>query len=333
MNERSNGTLGVGLGPTQNLGPSGVLAMAGLAEQLGYSSLWLAEVAGTEAFSLLGAASQVAPGLDLGTGVVGFAHRSPPLLAMAAATLQSMAPDREVLIGVGPSSPAVASWHGVSYPKQPVAQLAEFLALLRACLSGDRVDFSGHFYEVRRFRLGVELGERRPKVVLAALGPQMLRLGGRLADGVLLGRLPVSHVAWSVEQVRAGGPARVYAYVYLGLGGDGSLERARRDLLSYMSADAYAAHFARAGFPTVVAQARESFARGERAEALGAIPREMVEQIYPMAAPDELRRRLAAYREAGVEEPVILPLPWGSQEDRPTETLLEALAPRGPAGA
>lgn len=315
------------MGRTQDLDPPGVLAVAKLSEQLGYSSLWLTEVTGAEAFSLLGAASQVAPELDLGTGVVSAANRTVPLLAMAAATLQNMAPERDVMIGVGPSSPAVASWHGVSYPKQPLAYMAEFVTLLQACLSGERVDFSGAFFEVRRFRLEIELGERRPQVVLAALGPQMLRLGGRLADGVLLGRLPVTRVAWSVEQVRAGGPARVYAYVYMGLGVGGNLDQARRDLLSYMSVDAYAAHFARVGFGAVVARARESFARGDRAAALAAIPREMVDQIYLIADPAELRQRLTTYEEAGVEESVVFPLPWGSHEDRPIEAVLEALAP------
>lgn len=315
------------MGRTQRLDPPGVLAVAKLAEQLGYSSLWLTEVTGAEAFSLLGAVSQVAPALDLGTGVVSVANRSVPLLAMAAATLQSMAPERDVMIGVGLSSPAVASWHGASYPQRPLAYMAEFLTLLRACLSGERVDFSGRFLEVRGFRLDIGLGERRPQVVLAALGPQMLRLGGRLADGVLLGRLPLTRVAWSVEQVRAGGPARVYAYVYMGLGNDGNVDQARRDLLSYVSVEAYAEHFSRAGFGTAVARARESFARGNRAEASAAIPAEMVDQIYLLADPPELRQRLAGYEEAGVEGSVVFPLPWGSHEEEPIEALLEVLAP------
>ena len=85
--------------------------------------------------------------------------------------------------------------------------MREFLALLRECLSGDTVTFTGDYYQVRKFRLGVELGDRKPKIILGALGERMLRLAGAEADGVLLNYLPASHVSWCVEQVRRGAPA------------------------------------------------------------------------------------------------------------------------------
>jgi hypothetical protein len=130
-------------------------------------------VTGIEAFSVLGAVSQVAPGVGLGTGVLPMQVRTPPLLAMAAASVQALAPDREVLIGVGVSSPVVAGdWHGAGYPERPLARMREFIALLRECLSGRVVTFAGDYYQVRRFRLGVELGERRPR-----------RAGGNPASG------------------------------------------------------------------------------------------------------------------------------------------------------
>jgi alkanesulfonate monooxygenase SsuD/methylene tetrahydromethanopterin reductase-like flavin-dependent oxidoreductase (luciferase family) len=56
--------------------------------------------------------------------------RTPPLLAMAAASLQALAPDREILLGVGISSPVVAcDWHGACYPARPLAHMREFLTL------------------------------------------------------------------------------------------------------------------------------------------------------------------------------------------------------------
>ena len=92
-------------------------------------------------------------------------------------------------------------WHGAPYGDRPSIRCAS-TSSLRACLSGDKVDFAGDFYQVKGFRLGVRLGQRRPRIV-AALS-RMLRLAGELADGVLLNYLPASHVRWSVDQVRAG---------------------------------------------------------------------------------------------------------------------------------
>ena len=128
--------------------------------------MWVAEANAAEAMSLLGAISQAAPHVGLGTGVVALQLRTPPLHAMAAATLQQLAGDRAVYLGVGISSPAVAGqWHGAGYTDRPIAQVREFVTLLRECLTGEAVTFDGDFYSVKRFRLGVRLGEPRPKIV------------------------------------------------------------------------------------------------------------------------------------------------------------------------
>ncbi|MCB0976796.1 MAG: LLM class flavin-dependent oxidoreductase, partial [Acidimicrobiales bacterium] len=227
--------LGLTFASLMSLGPDLALDTARQAADLGYSSFWTAETTGPEAFSLLAAAGAVAPGLDLGTGVLALQLRTPPLAAMGAATLQALHPDRDVLLGVGISSPVVANrWHGAPYGDRPLAQVREYVTLVKACLSGEKVDFAGDFYSVKGFRLGVRLGDRRPKVILGALNPGMLALAGEVADGVLLNYLPASHVAWSVEQVRSGGDAEVYAYVHAGVGDrDQALPKARRDLFSY----------------------------------------------------------------------------------------------------
>ncbi|MGH9111624.1 MAG: LLM class flavin-dependent oxidoreductase, partial [Acidimicrobiales bacterium] len=201
-----------------SLGPDLAVSTARLASDLGYRSFWTAETTGPEAFSLLGAVGAAAPELDLGTGVLALQLRTPMVVAMAGATLQALHPDRDVLLGIGISSPVVTQrWHGVPYGERPLGRVREYVTLLRDCLSGEKVDFAGDFYEVKGFRLGVRLGERKPKIVVGALNPAMLRLAGELADGVLLNYLPASHVPWSVSQVRAGGDATVYAYVHAGV--------------------------------------------------------------------------------------------------------------------
>jgi alkanesulfonate monooxygenase SsuD/methylene tetrahydromethanopterin reductase-like flavin-dependent oxidoreductase (luciferase family) len=113
----AGGSLGVTAAPFIRSGTAAVVGLARRADRLGYDSFWVAEVTGIEAFSVLGAASRMAPGVGLGTGVLAMQVRTPSLLAMAAASLQALAPDREVLLGVGVSSPVVAcDWHGAGYP-------------------------------------------------------------------------------------------------------------------------------------------------------------------------------------------------------------------------
>jgi alkanesulfonate monooxygenase SsuD/methylene tetrahydromethanopterin reductase-like flavin-dependent oxidoreductase (luciferase family) len=212
----------------------------------------------------------------------------------------------------------VSRWHGaVSGADRPLARMREYLTLLRLCLDGEKVDFDGDFYRVKGFRLGLRVGERTPKIVVGALGPEMLRLAGEVADGVLLNYLPATHVPWSVEQVRAGGGAEIYAYVHAGVGDrEQALDKARRDLFSYAVVDAYAANFARAGFADEVATIREHHEAGDREGALAAVSDGMCDAIDLVADHDAVRDRFRAYVDAGVQVPVLMPKPWGG--DRAT---------------
>jgi probable F420-dependent oxidoreductase len=310
------------------LGPELALETAAQAAELGYRSFWTAETTGPEAFSLLAAAGAAAPGLDLGTGVLALQLRTPMVAAMGAATLQALHPDADILLGVGISSPVVTMrWHGVDYGERPLARVREYVTLVKACLSGEKVDFDGDFYRVKGFRLGLRLGERRPKVVVGALGPAMLRLAGEVADGVLLNYLPASHVPWSVEQVRAGGAADIYAYVHAGVGDrDQGIDKARRDLFSYAVVDSYAANFTRAGFGDEVTEIRERHADGDREGALAAVSDRMCDAIDVLGDADLVRDTARAYVDAGVHVPVLMPLPWGGEKRQVVTDTMEAFA-------
>src|SRR4029077_321650 len=129
-------------------------------------------------------------------------------------------PERDIILGIGISSPVVTSqWHGAPYGERPVARIREYVELVRQCFSGESVSFDGDFYHCSRFRLGVRLGEKKPLIAIGALNPKMLQLAGEVADGVLLNYLPASHVPWSVEHVREGekkradgGRCAIYGY-------------------------------------------------------------------------------------------------------------------------
>jgi probable F420-dependent oxidoreductase len=321
---------GVTFASLMALGPDLAVSTAADAADLGYTSFWTAETTGPEAFSVLAAAGAAAPGLDLGTGVLALQLRTPMLVAMAGATLQALHPDRDILLGVGISSPVVTQrWHGVPYGDRPLDRVREYVTLLRACLSGEKVDFAGDFYQVKGFRLGVRLGERRPRIVVGALNPRMLALAGELADGVLLNYLPASHVPWSVEQVRAGGDATVYAYVHAGVcEREEGIDKAKRDLYSYAVVDSYARNFERAGFADEVAEIRGRFAEGDRAGAVDAVSDRMVDAIDVMGDADTVHETMRAYADAGVDVPVLMPLPWGPDRRASAATTIRAAVGR-----
>ncbi len=106
------------------LGPQLAVETAREAESLGYGSFWTAETTGLEAFSILAAAGAAGPSLDLGTGVIALQLRTPMLAAMAAATLQALHPERDILsASASPrrSSPSVGTASTTATARWPVA--------------------------------------------------------------------------------------------------------------------------------------------------------------------------------------------------------------------
>ena len=205
--------------------------------------------------------------------------------------------------------------------------MREFITLLRECLSGETVTFKGDFYEVSRFRLGVRLGERQPKIFLAALNKQMLRLGGELADGVLLNYLPASLVPWCVERIREGGDAAIYAYVHCAVTDrDRYLDSGRKDLLNYAVVPAYATQFERAGFYEEMKQFQQRWAERDRDGALAAISDDFVDDIQIMGDADHVRAAVNGYANSGVDVPIAFVLPWGEDRRATVSATLQALA-------
>jgi probable F420-dependent oxidoreductase len=334
--------LGVTFAGFSPLGPQRAVDVARRSQELGYRSYWTAEASGPESFAVLAACGAAAPALDLGTGIVPIQVRSPLLTAMGAATLQALHPERRILLGVGISSPVItARWHGVPYGDHPVAHMREYLTVMGELLAGGEVHHDGRFYQLSGSQLSVRMPDHRPELVLAALNPGMLRLAGELGDGVLLNYLPANHVADCVARVRDGeadsgrpaGSCRIYAYVHIGVAerNEDTVERARRDIFSYAVTDGYGNMMRRAGFDDEITELRDAHGRRDRKGAVAAISDRLVDAIDFVGSAEDARAYLATYIDAGVEEAVIMPLPWGPDRVQVIDDTITAVAdlPRG----
>lgn len=162
---------------------------------------------------------------------------------------------------------------------------------------------------------------------MAALNPRMLRLAGEIADGVLLNYIPASHVGPSIEHVRAGGGATVFAYVHAAVG---DFERragsARRDLFNYAMADGYARMFRASGFAGEVDEVRARQAARDRDGALAAVSDRMIQAIDFIGDEGAVADFVRTYVDAGVEYPVLMPLPWGDDRFAVTRATMAAAA-------
>ena len=208
--------MGQGFALFAGTAPEVIRASAREAEGLGYTSFWVNHPGATDGLAALALAAKETRRIDLGIGVIPLHTRGPDSIVQG---VQANAlPLDRLLLGVGSPNPDAL--------KRVRAGIAE----LRARLS--------------------------TRLIVAALGPQMCRVAGEVADGVLFNWLTPEHARRSAESVRAGAasagrPApKLFAYVRVALGA-AACERLAEEGARYAAIPAYADNFARMGVKPV----------------------------------------------------------------------------------
>ncbi len=169
--------------------PAGPDALARLRDQLqraaddGFASAWMSNIFGLDALTALAVAGSQVPGIELGTAVVPTYPRHPAVLAQQALTTATALGGR-LALGIGLSHKIVIEdMYGYSFDR-PARHMREYLSVLLPLLDGQPVSFEG---ETLRASIGLTTPRPGPvPVLLAALGPQMLRLAGQRTDGTVL---------------------------------------------------------------------------------------------------------------------------------------------------
>jgi probable F420-dependent oxidoreductase len=168
-----------------------------LAEQHGFDRLWIPDshVIWSECFTQLGWLGALArPGtLRFGTMVTNPATRDPIVIASALATLQQLSGGR-ILCGLGRGDSAVRV---LKRRPATVAALERAVGVIRSLTRGESVEVDGD-----PVRLPWASAETAVPVFVAAYGPRMLALAGRVADGLILECADVHYVTWALERVR-----------------------------------------------------------------------------------------------------------------------------------
>jgi alkanesulfonate monooxygenase SsuD/methylene tetrahydromethanopterin reductase-like flavin-dependent oxidoreductase (luciferase family) len=300
--------IGLGLDATLNLSFADQATLAQEAAQCGYSSIWTPEGTGQDAFQLCAqrwvASCQVVPaGLGTGIGVSPVLYRTPIAFAMSGGTLSQLTGGRFIMgIGAGGSyRPRTRQTLGLPQ-LSTLALMRDYLLTVRGLVAGEEVTYQGEVVTLRGVKLTISPPPHTP-VYLGALGPEMLRLGGELADGVCLNWCTPEQIAWSRARIAEGAmrtnrdPQRVQVVEYIRVCVDDDVEVARRAFARATMGYAlgqwvptarerrlgYRAHFERMGYT-------EALAELDRMRQRGAAPDEIAD-----AFPSELLQRVGYY--------------------------------------
>lgn len=179
-------------------------AHASTAEQDGFSSWWLAQTGLVDALGLIGSIAHAAPSLEYGTAVVPTYSRHPITMAGQALTTQA-ALSAPLALGIGLSHQPVVEDRMKMEWQKPMRHIRDYLDVLEPLLASGKADHDGTYFSMHYE--GARPTADRPSLLMAALGPQMLKLCGQRADGTILWmvgeRTIAEHIAPSINQAAA----------------------------------------------------------------------------------------------------------------------------------
>ncbi len=152
-------------------------------EAAGFDNAWFANIFSFDAITALALIGRETERIRLGTAVTPTYPRHPTAIAQQALTTQAACGGRFTL-GIGLSHQVVVeTMLGLSYQRR-ATHMREYLNVLMPLVRGETARFSGDEYNVRGVNLEIP-GSEGMDVVVAALGPAMLKIAGEMADGTI----------------------------------------------------------------------------------------------------------------------------------------------------
>jgi alkanesulfonate monooxygenase SsuD/methylene tetrahydromethanopterin reductase-like flavin-dependent oxidoreductase (luciferase family) len=268
--------------PHRACGAAEALRLAVRAEELGYESVWVSELATYDAYALACAIATRTTRIRIGTAIVPVSTRTPALHAMSLSTLGHLAPGRSI-VGFGISTqPIIEDWHGQpGVVEKAVARTRELFDFLDGDMGTFRIEAPA---------------PQPPRRYVGALGPRMRALTRRRADGLILNFAPRSALAQIAKTERTRDDFEVALPIRVGSRA-GAEARFRREAASYLRVPAYARSIAEQGYPDVVAL-------GELQAMADALPDAFV---HDMAVLADHRAALDRMCEDGVS-PLVVPI-------------------------
>ena len=309
--------------------PEDLIGLAKRAEALGYWGFFTAEAYGSDALTPLAWIGAHTDRIMLGTAIVQMSARTPVAVAMHALTLDHLSGGRMIL-GLGVSGPQVVEgWYGQPFAK-PLARTREYVDIVRQVLAREQpVQNAGPHYPIPypadapgSWGLGKPLKPiTHPlradlPIYLGAEGPKNVAMAAEICDGwfplyysplreavyaeAISGRKPGFEIMYPMqmhltEDIEAG-RLEVKRNLALYVGGMGSRDRNFHNAL-----------IARMGFADAAKTIQDLYLDGKKAEAVAAVPDDLVDEIALVGPKDRIKQRLAAWQDSAVTGLLVWP--------------------------
>ena len=284
-----------------------ILDCASILSKHSPDTVWIPETWGMENFSMLSMVSQKVPHGKIGSSIINIYSRSPALIAMGAATVDTISNGRLVL-GLGTSShPIVEDFHGYKFEK-PVSRMREYVSVIREVLSGNIVNHNGDFFKLKGFSLLIKPIRNNIPIYLAAVNKKMVELTWEIGDGVIFYLRPLSELKETISSMQQQKQIDVTCQIITAVSEDSqkAIDRTRATLAFYVAVGKiYREFLAKNGFENETNNIYDEFKKSGFASIHEHVTDKMLDSLTMCGTPDECRKKLLKFRETGIELPII----------------------------
>ena len=270
-------------------------------------TIWIPETWGMENFSMLSMVSQKVNSPKIGSSIINIYSRSPSLMAMGAATVDTISNGRLVL-GLGTSSmPIVEDFHGMKFEK-PVSRMREYVEIIRLVLSGKQVNYDGNFFKLKNFSLLIKPLRNSIPIYLAAVNQKMVELTWEIADGVIFYLRPISELKNTIEKMQNKKKIDVSCQLITCVSKDSqkAIDHAKKTLSFYISVgEIYRNFLAKNGFQNETEEIFQEFEKSGLEHVHEFVSDSMIQSLTICGNPQECLTKLKKFKDTGLDLPIL----------------------------
>jgi len=270
-------------------------------------TVWIPETWGMENFSMLTAVSNKINQSKIGSSIINIYSRSPTLIGMGAATLDTLTKGR-LILGLGTSSiPIVEDFHGNNFEK-PILRMKEYVEIIRLVLSGKQVNYNGKIFSLKNFSLLINPPRKNIPIYLAAVNQQMTELCWQIGDGVIFYLRPLDELQSTIKKMQAKREIDVACQLITCISHDAekAVERAKKILAFYVSVGSiYREFLAKNGFSNETKNIYDEYKKSGLKSNYELVTDSMLNELTIYGTPEEGRKKLSKFHDAGLNLPIL----------------------------
>ncbi|MDE1770440.1 MAG: LLM class flavin-dependent oxidoreductase [Thaumarchaeota archaeon] len=290
-------------------------------------SIWIPETWGMDCCSILSNISSIAKKPRLGSSIINIYSRSPAMISMSAATLDTIS-DGRFILGLGTSSrPIVEDWHGLEF-KNPLQRMREYVDIIRLILSGEKVSYDGKFFHLKDFDLLIRPPRKEIPIYLAAINQKMVDLTWEIANGAIFYLRPLPELKKTIQKMQSRKKIDVACQLITCVSEDSekAISRSKKTIAFYVSVGKiYREFLAINGFKNEVMAIFDQYKKNGLKDNYTLVTDEMVNSLSICGTPEDIRKKIPQFVEAGVDLPILQFNPVGNVSES-FELLLKTLS-------